>query len=563
MSQSVTVAEGEGAPPGSRLAIGLVFLACLAPVFTTPVMPLIDFYDHLARYFVLSNLGHDPVLARNYASAWGLLPNLGVDVIGTALMRVFDPLLVGRVIAVLLLAVQFSGVLALNKALFARTSLMTAALSGMLLYSYIFIWGFSNFLLGLGLAFLAAAWWDRMRDRPLIAVPTSAALSVLIFFAHGFAFFLYGLLVGGLELGRCLETAERKVSRLIRQGGLLLIQAVAPVLLFLHTRTATEPTPAQGSPHPPGVLPRLAWEARHRLHAIVQVANGPSFAFDLVLGLTALAAVVIMLRRGDVRLSRRALPALAIFGALVFLIPPAVIGVDYLGDRLPLVFAMLAAAAVAPGPTNSARTTGFWLGLLAVRTAAVCVWWAPYGKAVDDYRAVTSSIRPGDLVQGFVLAGQDPRSADARCEMFRPLVVIERRAGVPLFAYGTQQPLTLTGPLAWAATHQPPFMKRDDVDAVAVRRASIARAAVESRFDYILVCGRSRLNRPLPGNLAPVASRGELALYQVRKASDQMSGARNASVAARPGRAADPAAVGDRSGRGQADALPDMMTPMS
>ena len=45
-----------------------------------------------------------------------------------------------------------------------------------LLYSYIFIWGFANFLLGLGLTFWAAGWWRRL----LIGLPVAYLLAMVI-----------------------------------------------------------------------------------------------------------------------------------------------------------------------------------------------------------------------------------------------------------------------------------------------------------------------------------------------------------------------------------------------
>lgn len=510
--------DGTRAAARDRLIILLIFVACLAPVFATPVMPTIDFYDHLARYYVLSRAPHDPVVARNYAAAWGLMPNLGLDPLGAWLMGVLKPYDVARIIAVLLLAVQFSGVLALNRALFGRTSLMTAALSGILLYSYIFVWGFSNFLLGIGLAFLAAAWWVRMRGRPAAATPVAIVLALAVFLSHGLAFFFYGLLVGGLELGRWLEDPRRNTLALARSAGLLVVQAVGPAIVFLHSRTLLGQQPsgaaAQAAQHA-GVLPRLTWEARHRMHAVLQVANGPSFWLDLALGAIAVAALGVLLRRGRVRISPRAAPALAILGLLMFLMPPSAMGVDYIGDRPPLVFAMLLAASLAPAAGYPLWANFVWLGLLGARLAALTLAWAHYGQDLADYREVVRPIQPGDLMHGFVVGGQDTRQIEPRCEMFRPLTVIEKGAAVPLFAFGTQQPLRLIGPLGWAETPERVAAKRDDVDRVAGVSDWLEKIASEARFRYVLLCHPERLRRPLPDNLALVSAKGEFALYSI------------------------------------------------
>src|SRR3546814_6579928 len=82
--------------------VGVLTLGCavllMIPLLATPVLPLIDFYNHIARYYVLSHLD-EARLAANYASAWALLPNLGLDALATPLLGVMPPLAAARLIA--------------------------------------------------------------------------------------------------------------------------------------------------------------------------------------------------------------------------------------------------------------------------------------------------------------------------------------------------------------------------------------------------------------------------------------------------------------------------------
>ena len=43
--------------------------SALIPLLVTPVLPLIDFYNHLARFFVLAHLGSSSALQAHYAGA--------------------------------------------------------------------------------------------------------------------------------------------------------------------------------------------------------------------------------------------------------------------------------------------------------------------------------------------------------------------------------------------------------------------------------------------------------------------------------------------------------------
>src|SRR5690606_12022193 len=56
-----------------------IFLLSLLPLLVSPVLPTIDFYNHAARYFILTHLDESGSLQLSYAAAWNVLPNLGLD----------------------------------------------------------------------------------------------------------------------------------------------------------------------------------------------------------------------------------------------------------------------------------------------------------------------------------------------------------------------------------------------------------------------------------------------------------------------------------------------------
>src|SRR3546814_1833091 len=88
----------------------------MIPLLATPVLPMIDFYNHIARYYVLSHLD-EARPAANYASAWALPPTPGLDAPATPLLGVMPPLAAARLIAALFLLVQFSGAIFLHRRL--------------------------------------------------------------------------------------------------------------------------------------------------------------------------------------------------------------------------------------------------------------------------------------------------------------------------------------------------------------------------------------------------------------------------------------------------------------
>ncbi len=47
---------------GALAAAGLILALGLLPLIVTPVLPLIDFYNHVARFQVLATLADNPLL---------------------------------------------------------------------------------------------------------------------------------------------------------------------------------------------------------------------------------------------------------------------------------------------------------------------------------------------------------------------------------------------------------------------------------------------------------------------------------------------------------------------
>src|ERR1700742_4000246 len=67
------------------------------PFFLVYVPPVLDYPNHLARYFVLAH-SHDIALSQMYAPYRATLQNLGMDAIGTSLLRIGDVHVDGRIL---------------------------------------------------------------------------------------------------------------------------------------------------------------------------------------------------------------------------------------------------------------------------------------------------------------------------------------------------------------------------------------------------------------------------------------------------------------------------------
>ncbi len=520
----VTTADPAGARWPVRLGLAALFLIATLPVLSVPVLPMIDFYDHLSRYFVLSHIDANGFLQQNYQSAWGILPNIGLDILGTGLMKVAGPLSVAHVIVLVIFAVQYFGILFFNRQLTGRPSLLVGVLAVPLLYSFIFTWGFANFLLGLGLVFWAAGFWIALRRRLVLAAAVGSLCAVVIFLTHGVAFALYGLLVGALEFGFLWKEKRLQIGPMARSVAALGVQAIAPVLLFKLSATSKAAegfTNADESvrklAHTGMLADRLRDLAVYRFETIWRVAETPLAWLDAASFVAALGILGALIARRRVRLDGRVWAAIALGLVLVAIVPPTLFGVGYIADRMPLFLAFtVVGALVADGRKDrfDRLCQAALVALVIARLAVIGVGWRQYSDDFDAYLTTTKALQPGRVVVYVSAARVNRLDARPRCEMFGPLMIPLRGEAAPLFAYGSQQPIRLSGALKSAVDAQPtmtgprPISFQDDLIAAAVRL---------QRFDYVLICDAERLTRPLPMGAQVVSHSGRFTLVKIAK----------------------------------------------
>jgi len=494
--------------PGQVYALlaGL-FAIALTPLLSSPVLPFIDFYNHIARYHVLAQVGRDPFLQQYYSAHWALVPNIGMDFIGSLLLRFIPAAIAPHVIAAIIMASQFLGVLYFHRQLTGRLSLLVALLLVPLLYSFILNWGFSNFLFGLGLVFGAAGWWLANRARGWRAAPVAAVFAVLIFLDHGFVFALYGLLLATLELGLAWQARDLRLTALVRRLAPVAVQAVVPVILFTSSKLAQSRDGVSNADQTisrlmssGGLIQRLFDLMLYRIETIVRVAEGPSYPLDLLWSAGMVTLLGWLVARGRLRLSPVIWPALAAGVLLIVIVPPTMFGIGYVSDRLPLYTALLLVAALQPvaaGGRANRLAVGAVAALVAVRLVSIAASWQTYARQYDEFVAVTRALPRGALVNDLMVGGTLHVASLPRCSMWGPMLTAQFGMVTPLFADAAAQPLLQRGPLAEAVTalgRQTEIWKGFQP---ALYDGFLQRMQAAGKFDYVLVCNAEYLPRPL------------------------------------------------------------------
>ncbi len=428
------------------LLAAALLVVLVAPFLLVDVPPVLDYPNHLARYFVLAH-PDDPVLSQMYAPNWRILPNLGMDLIGVALLHVTDVHVGGRILLALSLVAPIIGVIVYHRAAFGRTSLWPLA-SGVIAYNGVFFLGFMNFLLAIGLALCAAAGWivlgRRNMTRTQIVFGGLAASATFICHIFGAAFF--ALLIGSFEADGLWR--RRRSAGLMLPSALVAARAAAalsPAVLLYYL------CPLNAATAPIGPW---QWDAKlWRLLTPFMTCNA---------GLTALTAAVMLSALMLLRHQLRCVPGLPLTLAVLMIVYVAVPETMSTGTLIDLRFSTMACLLLFAGlePNLTARqvrlTMAVFGALIVVRSAYVGSTWIDHRKDLAEVRAAIASVAPGTRV---LAARSFPEElVYASSERLLPglypldshlpaLLLIERRAFWPLlFAHPSQQPIRVLPP---------------------------------------------------------------------------------------------------------------------
>src|SRR5437879_399276 len=157
------VADTTTPETGSALRVWGAFALLLAlvtvPLFSTVLPPLVDYPNHLARMHLLKE-GGDAF----YAVRWAALPNLAEDLIVPPLAQLVPLDTAGKLFLVMIFALMAGGAVWLNRCATGSWRLWPL-LAFLLLYNRILLWGFLNYLFGIGVALVGTASWLALEAR--------------------------------------------------------------------------------------------------------------------------------------------------------------------------------------------------------------------------------------------------------------------------------------------------------------------------------------------------------------------------------------------------------------
>lgn len=518
------------------LPVAILALLLLLPMLLTPVVPGVDYYAHVFRYHILADNGETARLAANYTPDWKLLPNLGLDVLATGLLAIFPPLVLARLLAAGLVLGMVGSVLFLARAAggtFPFITLMLACFTG---YSHIFIWGFSNFLLGLILLLTGLGLWLKLAPRPGLQLAVAVALGILLMLVHALAFAIWGLLLAAIELETAHRQRDMAPARLMHRAIRLGLVAGGPFAIFLSSRTAEAPqgvTSAFGSLAAEAergtAWDRIIEEGLSRLDLFLRVADSLTPWADRAIGIGIIAILATGLLSGALRLQPGLRLAVVVAALLAVLAPPSMFGSAYVNDRMPLVLLALVAAAVRPARQetegNHTIPGSAFTPLLAMLLAAHLIlvsasFWSA-GRLYGNFRADLARLGPatGETAAALYFRGIGRAGLLPQCSPLLHVMALDTGTAAHTFANPTQQPLRLNGPLASAMEKRqslmsPAALAEDRVAASMAHREQRIAALLDAGFSVVLACDAGGLPAT-GGRIERLAGRGFWGLYRL------------------------------------------------
>jgi hypothetical protein len=501
----------------------------LAPLFVVDVPPLLDYPNHLARMFVLAFGQHDAVLSRIYAQHWTIIPNLAIDLVLPEMLRVLPIHVVGRIALGVTLLLPFIGVVTYSRIAFGVRSYWPLA-GSLIAYNALFILGFVNFQISLGMALLIAAGriYGRERWRVLTVVVTGLC-TIGVFFMHICGLVFLAVLIGaneGAELHRRLSSGDRVRQHVLRRGLMGVMIFLPPAVLYFVAPFSRTTTETRWAP--------LMSKMGGLLVPFIDYAG----TIGRMEGALFLGFVYLCFRYRTHRLACGSTVAFAALMLMYLAAPFTAKGGAFIDSRFVLMAAFLLFAGFMPArlPRYVATTAAaVMIAVFVVRMAGITATWQQHNDDVREMRQAIAPVSPGSRVLVASVTQNDNPGywrtvpsgrlipAFKRTDFhLAALLLIERRAFWPLlFTRQGQQPLVVQPPydrIAIPIGEPPSFHQLEE----STKSGTFAPYLEDWRhdFDYVLLLnagGAGDLTQFLPDKLQLVVQTDVAALFHIRR----------------------------------------------
>jgi hypothetical protein len=382
------------------ILFGILFTITAVPIFIVKIPAMGDYLNHLARMHVIASVDSDPLLARYYEIKWNLIPNIGMDLVVPLLSRFFDIYLAGKIFVLIVLVLITSGVFAIHYVVYKQFSL-APFVALLFIYNTVFLFGFMNYLFGLGLAFWAIAIWIKFREYHPFYKALIALISVFILFVcHLYAVSLFVFAIGCFELWRLRQKGINNRRSFITFALILTVPCILVIALLLNSPTLEGISNFKWAP---------LWR---KFNAIEWLIGLYHYHQDRLIGAGLAALSIFALGKGLLRIH----PVgwlIMIFGVILYVVMPNWLFGSWAADhRLPSAILFMIIGFThwkLPNAYSRVIFVGAVFVIILIRVTQVGAAWTMYDQVYAEMRKGFTIIEPGSILIKVVAKHPPPR----------------------------------------------------------------------------------------------------------------------------------------------------------
>jgi len=377
----------KGTPLGH---VALIMLAATLPILVSGGAFFVDGPNHLFRVALWEMLLADDAVAQFFQAGERLYPNLAIDVVTGALSRIVTPPIALTAFICMAVCAYIAAAVWCRQARGERTDLPVLLVILLAVYSEPLYWGLFNYILGLGVMFVALHRAIEQHKTPsdgfgvCQALVLGAMCLISIFPVMLYVCFCFGMLVvAAHDDWRARRFADS--AKLLRSHWLSAVVVVVLVLVM-----------------EPGQTGRTEWHLVTKLTGIFSVGKTTNLSLEYGLSALVLGVVGWLVWRRGLGTGRHELVGLIACGLLFLVMPKYLMSVGAADRRLvPAIVTIAAILLRGPSsqPVRSERAaTALLAGIVAVKVGLLLYLWAPLTRLDASYAAIAEKIPPNAIV---------------------------------------------------------------------------------------------------------------------------------------------------------------------
>ena len=175
------------------IALLLVLVVCLIPIWIVDYPGMTDYLNHLVRDYILAHYDGNPLWQQRYSLDLTPLPNLAMDLFVVPLQRFLPLLVCGKLFLSVAAALYVFGCSELGRVIAGKPNWL-ALVCALTFYNTELIKGLANFIFGVSVFLCVFAFWLRVRNRmSAMSFLLCALLSAVAYLSHLSSYVLLGV----------------------------------------------------------------------------------------------------------------------------------------------------------------------------------------------------------------------------------------------------------------------------------------------------------------------------------------------------------------------------------